>query len=377
MQVNNLSLCDKATLSTREITQNGYLKAKARLARVGVLNYLGAELGLTGEDASKIIKVYKPADVILGHMQDYNGLDITFQHPKEYISPKNYRNSNVVVGVVTSNGMIDEGYKDYVTCDILIKDEDAIKYVNAGCVEMSLGATSSLSFTKGKTPDGLDYDAIVTSQKLNHVAIVPSGRAGSVARILDSNPFGGDTMDEKEKEVQSLKTEKAELEKQLKDAKDMLAEAQKVAEQEQARADALEIKVKQATDEQKLKDEAAKVEAQIKDSVNAVLKALDDARTLAGKDFTCDEYNVRAIKVKAINTVDSSMDLKDKSDVYIDGVFDTLIKNGTATKQSHAAVAQALNKEGATAKTVDNAPSPYDQYKARLSNAYKVSAKED
>lgn len=371
----DVSLNDAYPLSTRTTTSNGYLKATARLTRTGIFNYLGSELGLNDENASKIIRVYKPSETIFNDLNAYKGLDITYQHPDEYINSNNYMSSNQVVGVVISSGTRDAELPDYVTCEVLIKDAKAIAAINSGCVEMSLGATSTLVFQNGVTPEGLEFDAIVKEQVLNHVAIVPAGRAGAMARILDHN-LGGTMNKNTEADKQDVSTiappQGADVDTQdtaatLAKLNDTIKQLEDELAQAQAKADALELQLKQ-----KAPESDVDVEAKIQDAINSVIQTLAQAKELAGDDFVCSTYNTREIKEKAIATIDSSFNLNGKSDTYVDAVFDTLYKNKVSVAASHNAVANSLANAIDTQDSVDTEITPIQKYKEQLANAHKT-----
>lgn len=74
---------------------------------------------------------------------------------------------------------------EFVRVPLIVMDKSAIGDVKAGKQELSAGYTCDLVFDSGKTSAGEEYDAIQKDIRINHVAIVQRGRAGSQARIGD------------------------------------------------------------------------------------------------------------------------------------------------------------------------------------------------
>ena len=65
-------------------------------------------------------------------------------------------------------------------------DADAIADVEAGKREWSAGYGVTFERVSGINDDGEAYDARITSQKINHIALVDKGRAGPDCRIGDN-----------------------------------------------------------------------------------------------------------------------------------------------------------------------------------------------
>ena len=76
-----------------------------------------------------------------------------------------------------------------VIADILFKDQQAIQYlVNGAGSELSCGYTYKLVPMDDEHSPYTTYR--MTEIRGNHVALVPSGRAGQYVRVLDAKPEG-------------------------------------------------------------------------------------------------------------------------------------------------------------------------------------------
>ncbi|MFV2058854.1 MAG: DUF2213 domain-containing protein, partial [Thiohalomonadales bacterium] len=171
-------------ISKREYTDEGFLKVPGRVARTGIQDYLASELGMDG-DPNRIVKVLRPADEVFNKdsLDSYNHSDVTNDHPLNLVDSKNFK--AVTVGIVISEGVKDG---DFVKTDLIIKDEETIKLIEAGKAELSAGYTADYKEEPGVTKDGVKYELVQRDIKINHVAVVNKARAGSMARIFDNKP---------------------------------------------------------------------------------------------------------------------------------------------------------------------------------------------
>ena len=112
------------------------------------------------------------------------GAPITLGHPPEGVTPDNWKRE--VVGAVAGEPRV---VGDVILGDVLIGDREALQRLDEGVDELSIG----YAFLPSN-----DYGKLITKGPLqiNHVAIVPRGRAGSSVRVLDS--LEDDGMEKKE-----------------------------------------------------------------------------------------------------------------------------------------------------------------------------------
>ena len=169
-------------MTTRIETPDGLLRAGAILTRSGPITYARGELGLTGDaDAPVIVDRTLATLMHPDTLSSLRGAPITLGHPPEGVTPDNWKQQ--VVGAVAGEPKV---AGDVILGDVLIGDKEALKRLDAGEDELSIGYTFSL---------GRD-NATIGPLKINHVAIVPRGRAGSSVRVLDS--LEDDGMEKKE-----------------------------------------------------------------------------------------------------------------------------------------------------------------------------------
>jgi hypothetical protein len=160
-------------------TPEGYLICTACvLCRSGYQNYLRAELELSGRGDDKL-SVYRPPEEVLDptFIATLPGKALTLNHPSSgFLNAMNHNWSAKGTVLNARRGPDIEGEVTLVG-DIIITDPDTIERVKAGLRQLSVGYTFELV----EGPHG----PTMTTYRANHLAIVPSGRAGN-ARILDS-----------------------------------------------------------------------------------------------------------------------------------------------------------------------------------------------
>lgn len=160
-------------------TNDGYLTATPRVARTGIQIYLGSELGKTDMDT---VRVYRPEAEVM-HKDAMSSLaykPITNDHPSERVTADNWKKYAVgqVGGDIARDG-------EFIRVPMSLMDKKTIDDVRSGKRELSLGYSSRLDWTPGKTPDGQDYDAMQTQIRINHLAVVDAARGGPKLAIGD------------------------------------------------------------------------------------------------------------------------------------------------------------------------------------------------
>lgn len=174
-----MQFVDAVRLTGTRETADGYLVADVRTARTGIQLYAGHEVG---KPEQAVVRVYRPADQVFSRdsLASYAHKPVTNDHPAEAVTADNWKKLSV-------GSIGDEIARDgeYVRVPLVVMDKSAIVDIKAGKRELSAGYTCDLAFEVGKTPEGEDYDAIQKDIRINHVAIVQHGRAGSQARIGD------------------------------------------------------------------------------------------------------------------------------------------------------------------------------------------------
>lgn len=183
-----VSVVDKMVIGDRRITADGYLATKARIARTGIYEYAGSELGMKDK---AVVRVYRDEATVFSDesLSSFAHKPVTIGHPPVNVTAKNWKDyaAGQVGGKIRRDG-------DFVEVEMVLMDQAAIDKVNDGTKELSAGYGVDIDLTPGVTDTGEAYDArMVGPITGNHVAIVPAGRAGSLCRIGDAWPT---TLDE-------------------------------------------------------------------------------------------------------------------------------------------------------------------------------------
>lgn len=379
-----MNIFDRGTYavhSTREYDSKGYLKCHARVARSGIQQYYGIELG-DSKEPMRVYNIYRPPEVVFADsaLADYLNADITNDHPQENVGAENF--ARLSKGTVISKGSRDPSAPDYVLCDLLIKDAETIKAVEAGKVEISAGYDADISFTPGTAPDGTHYDAIVKGITLNHVAIVTRGRAGHEARILDNSPTGGKLMDVNIGATKIALTDEAQAAAVMKEFASMTAKI-KDAEGEAAVAKAklVDADKQMAAKDARIADledqlQAAKDACPSDEEIKGMLKDADElrakAKSLAGDAFICDSIIADEIKRAAIKASGCKVDLADKSEDYVSAFFDALCERADDAESSHKKVADAISEGARGDEDEDDDEAEEGKRRQSIGDAWKV-----
>lgn len=301
-------LQDRAAIpvpSHREYTENGYLKVPGRVALAGnVQQYLAEELGLTDRPGNTIVNVYRPPESVFdpASLATYQGADITVEHPTEMVDAQTYK--RVSVGHAVSAGR-QEG--NGVVVDLLIKDADAIKAIEAGKCELSAGYLAEYIRRPGTAPDGTPYEFVQDGIAVNHIAICDKARAGHLARLFDHKTADKEpvmtykvTLDSGQKvevadESTSILIQSTidGLRKRVVDAEEEKTKAEQAKDEAEAKADAKD------EENEELKKQAS--EDSINKRLAEVLAVTDSARKVAGDKFVCDSVSPVAIMRAALD----------------------------------------------------------------------------
>ncbi|WFU07654.1 DUF2213 domain-containing protein [Rhizobium sp. CB3090] len=180
-----MNFTDIVTVAGTRRTGDGYLVADARIARTGIQNYLGAEVG---RPEMRTVRVYRPGAEVFSEdtLKSAAHRPVTNEHPPEMVTSANWKTYSVGQ---TGDEIAGEGI--FIRVPLMVSDEAAIQDIESGKQELSAGYVCDLDFTAGVTPAGEAYDAVQKNIRINHIAIVRRGRAGSKVRIGDvAAPWG-------------------------------------------------------------------------------------------------------------------------------------------------------------------------------------------
>ncbi|SDQ71981.1 hypothetical protein SAMN04490192_2883 [Pseudomonas lundensis] len=367
-----MKITDSVILSDASLSESGYLEAFARTARTGIQQYLGAEVG---RPDLGVVNVYRDEAEVFSRrsLQTFSKIPVTNDHPGQPVTADNWK--AVAVGT-TGDDVLRDG--EYLKIGLKITDASAVKAVNDGKRELSVGYSCVLVWEDGIAPDGTPYQAKQTEITADHVAIVQRGRAGTKARIgdawgvapiTDHNPQKEKHMTLKTVTVDGIPVEVtdqgaiviATLQQRLSDAGKKFTDteaahntvlATKDADLAKKDAEIDGLKAKVLTD--------AQIDARVKDRADliSVAKSISDA-DYTGK--SADEIRKAAVVAKLGDSA-----VAGKPEAYITARFDILAED--AAKDP---VRQQLIKQDGKLNTNDNGQTAYEQ---RQTDAWKTPA---
>lgn len=333
-------LFDTIALDSPRRTSSGYLVCEVKAGRTGIQLYNGAELGFKDKE---VIRVYRPREEVFKDeaMATFAHLPITVGHPKELVNSKNWKQlARGYTGDEVKEEKDDKDDTRYVRVPLALMDEEAISYVENGSrKELSFGYTCDLDFTPGKTEDGQEYDAVQRDLRGNHLALVSAGRAGRNCRIGDD---GDRTMNTKivtvdgyqvettEAGAQAITTLSTKLDK-------VMGDAAKVANDHKVALDAKDTEIaalksqiaakdadlgKKDGEIENLKKEVGD-QSKIDDMIAERSDVITKARAIAA-DVDYKGMKTSDIRRAAITKAKGADRIKDKSDEYVEALFDEL-----------------------------------------------------
>ena len=166
-----MRLYDRLTIDASNRTSAGYLVVNAKVAKLdNVQTYLGSEVG---KPEMATVRVFRPRDEVSKARPSFAHRPVTLGHPDVPVTAENWKQ---LARGWTGDEVAIEG--DIVRVPMLLADAEAIKAVEAGTRQLSMGYDAELDWTPGTSPSGEAYDAIQRSIRGNHVALVDAARGG-------------------------------------------------------------------------------------------------------------------------------------------------------------------------------------------------------
>ena len=137
-----------------------------------------------------IYKVYRPASVLAAACSKFKLLPLTHHHPSALVDSRNFR--DLTIGYTGENPYID--YLDDkdeigIRSNVLLYDDEAQGAYERSEKQLSPGYIAVFEWQQGKSPHGESYDIVMKEIcDVNHLALLPSGRDGEDAVVLDKEP---------------------------------------------------------------------------------------------------------------------------------------------------------------------------------------------
>ena len=360
---------DAARLGNVRKTSQGFLRAPARVTRTGVLTYHRA-------DGSVVRELRRPDNVFAADsLATLADAPVTDLHPRDMLSPSNAK--QLAVGHVSGASARAHAGR-FVEAQLVITDAAMITAIEAGDrSEVSCGYTCDLKHGAGVF-NGEHYDAEQTNIVYNHVGIGPRnwGRAGSeVALRLDSKtpddfalgegaaravltdePKRDSNMDLVTIRIDGIEAQVTPTTAQIlqrtldtrdtaaRDAAAKLTDLQKRYDAQQAELDATKTQLAQAADPKRF-------DAALRDR----LELLDRARPVLGRDAKLDGKSPRDIKELALEKMKAGGKLSERSDAYVDALFDMTVDKWLADNKvnNHRSTDPAPHHDGGNGSDVD------------------------
>ena len=331
-----IRFADRVSVGDIKETAEGYLVATARVARTGVQQYLASELGdvaaAAGFKPNDVVRVLRSEKEVFDEasLRTITRLPVTIDHPKEHVTADNWSKLSV--------GEVGDAYAtepEWIVVNPMIKDAAATKAAKTTHKQISMGYTANIVEYGDKAIADFEQKGI----RYNHLALVPKGRAGDMARIADSwgvcpvedydpgnSPItrkGASDMETKTivlgdaavqvavSDLAAVEAYKVAMTKKLADA-----EAAKKAAEDKKDEEIGELKAKlKKAEDAAIVDVDALVAA--RSALVAQVKAVDDAIEVAGKSDA--ELRKLAVKSKLGDAA-----IADASDAEISGMFKVL-----------------------------------------------------
>lgn len=141
-------------------------------------------------EEKRIYKVYRPAETLRRACDKFKMLPLTHHHPQSPVNEQNFR--DLTIGYTGENPFIDY-IKDKdevgIRSNVMLCDQEAMDSYNRGEIQLSPGYVAEFEWKKGTDPHGNEYDIIMKEiTDVNHLALLPAGRGGSYAVVLDEAP---------------------------------------------------------------------------------------------------------------------------------------------------------------------------------------------
>lgn len=333
--------------SSRVYTDAGFLRVTGKAARTGVYKYLAKELELTDRDPNSIVNVLRSNDEVFNadSLATYSNVDVTNDHPTALVNSKTFKATSVghVIGAKQSG--------DFVDVDLIVKDAKAISDIESGKSQLSPGYTAIYVEEKGTyDATGEDYEFKQTGIDVNHVAIVKRGRGGAQVRIDDNQKVP--TMIKLMHDGQSFEVADEASAKLVTDALQVMTKKVVDAESKADKAEAEKEDMKEKLDKEKTKSS----DSAINDRVQLVAKTLDQARKIAGSDFTCDSVDIPTIQREALVIKRPTIDWADKGVDYVQTAYELAAHDAEANPAQENAEQLAQFSKDAAQVTEDKAP---------------------
>ena len=349
---------DFAPITKSETTDEGYLRVWCRAARTGTQLYRRS-------DGSQV-REYRPPEEVSSpeSLQTFGMKPATWGHPPVLLDSKNTKTHQI--GYSGSQVRYNDGF---VEVALTITDQDAIDKIQRGDArQVSAGYKVDFDPTPGNTPEGEDYNGVQRNIRVNHIAVVPVGRAGPEVKLLMDRMDSADAVaydpepgtpaqtstqtasplmasvkldgleidlpveaasavqsfaKDMSKQVAALDEAKAELSQKLDEASKEIESLAYEKEAAEGRADALTERVAELEAETSSRTDAAEIDELIKARIavfNKLAPAFED-------DFKFDGLAESELYIQAFTELTGEAPREDAAPEYVAGVVDGILSH--------------------------------------------------
>lgn len=348
-----VSRFDVAEIGKPQRTPQGFLRCPAFVTKAGVFAYCGAD--------GKTVREFRPPEEVFktDSLATLAAAPVTDLHPTTMVTPKNVRSLRI--------GGLSEGSRkdgELVGTFVTVEDADAIAMVESGKRrEVSMGYQCRIDATPGEY-NGQRYDVVQRDIIYNHAALGPRnwGRAGRDVALRvdgqddeiegeeqtfrldsgdaviastfgappeqrDDNDDGGQDMDQITLRVDGIdalvpKQSAQVIELAIKKRDDSITTLTKERDTLQGKLDAQAAELV----ESKKKIEEVGDPKRLDAAVNARAGLLEQAKRVLPAEHKFDGQTTRQIHEAVLTKLDDKLDLKGKSDEYVQARFDHAIE---------------------------------------------------
>jgi hypothetical protein len=409
----SVSRYDFAPIMGSETTEEGYLRVWCRAARVGTQLYRRA-------DGSQV-REYRPPEEVSNpdSLSTFGMKPATWTHPPVLLDAANTKQYQI--GYSGSQVRYTDGF---VEVALVVTDADSIEKIKRkDATEVSAGYKVDFDPTPGVTPEGEEYSGIQRNIRVNHIAIVPRGRAGPEVRLLLDRMDAADAVScpeyelalqhnkpaspvmatvkldgleidlpaeaatavqsfarDMERQLKTVSTERDELSSKLDSLQSELDSISYEKEAAEGRADALEERLNE------LDSGAPRLDtAELDQLVAARLTTLQKLAPAFADDFHFDGIDDADLYAQAFENLTGSAPREDAEPAYIQGVVEGILasradaddedgdeEEGDDTEDDASDRADSTtNLRDALRGAASNTASPVDTYRAKQVDAWK------
>jgi hypothetical protein len=319
---------DRTTIKATR-TDEGYLIDTPVVGRTGIQLYKNAD--------GTIRRELRPPEEVFNadSLKSFAGKPVTDEHPGEPVTAKNAK--RLSVGTMQGEGKQDG---DNVIAPIIVHDGEMIdKIMNEGKRELSLGYKVDLEETPGVW-NGQEYDAIQRNIRINHLAIVPRGRAGNARLNLDRHDAVLFNPEEENAMPENLSRIRLDSGLEYQAAPEVIHALEK-ARDDNAELNTRVDEIKKQLDTIAAERDTLKSQVESTDKVrsDALAAARAEVKARAELDKVAEAFKVdgagktdREVKELVIKSMRTDADLTGKSEDYVNAAFDLTVsmKNDVA-----------------------------------------------